>query len=162
VTNVLKANSAIAAAFAGAKQYYAVGELGAGHATGGADSETSTAQLDLSIDRTKVPAGGHLVVGLFDGVSAGGSVTAVSLNVTENGTSVSALSFTNDSAAEAQAAFSNMGFDLGALSGTGTLTLDFQLSVTSSGAGSGFYGGVIVGDPSSRSADLTPLSHWHH
>jgi hypothetical protein len=162
VAGVLKANSAIAAAFTGAKQFYAVGELGAGHATGGADTETSTAQLSLAIDQTKVPTGGHLVVGLFGGVSAGGSVTSVSLSVTENGASVAALSFANDSADQARAAFSNMGFDLGALSGTGTLTLGFQLSVTSGGAGSGFYGGVIVGDPPARSSELLPLSHWHH
>jgi hypothetical protein len=149
VKNVLSGNTAIAKAFTGATQYYAVGELGAGHATGGGDSETTTSQLNLVLDRASVPAGGHLVVGLFGGVTEGNHVTGVSLSVTENGATVSALSFTNDSAEQAKIAFSNMAFNLGALSGSGTLALDFQLSVTSSGAGSGFYGGIIVGDPPS-------------
>ncbi len=147
VQNVLNANGAIAAAFSGATQYYAVGELGAGHATGGSDNETTTAQLNLTLDRASVPAGGNLVVGLFGGVSEGSNVTAVSLNVTENGIPVAALSFSNDTAAQAVAAFTNMAFNLGALAGSGTLALDFQLSVTSTGAGSGFYGGIVVGDP---------------
>jgi hypothetical protein len=69
---------------------------------------------------------------------------------------VSALSFSNDSAEEARAAFSNHGFDLGALSGSGTLTLDFQLSVTSDGAASGFFGGIIAGDPPGHASAAAP------
>jgi hypothetical protein len=136
-----------------------VGELGAGHATGGTGSETSTAQLSLSIDQTKVPSGGHLVMGLYGGTLEGSGVTSVSLTVTENGASVAALSFTNDTAAQARAAFTNMGFDLGVLSGTGTVALSVQLSVTSDSAGSGFYGGLIVGDPPSDTLPLTPHMH---
>jgi hypothetical protein len=150
VKGVLNANGAIASAFSGAAQYYAVGELGAGHATGGSDSETTTAQLFLNIDQTQVPAGGDLVVGLFGGFTKGSGVTGVSLSVTENGTAVSALSFSNDTATQAQAAFTDMGFNLGALSGGGTVALDFVLSVTSGSAGAGFYGGLIVGDPPSH------------
>jgi hypothetical protein len=85
-------------------------------------------------------------------------VTGVSLQVTENGTAVAALSFTGDSPTQAKAAFSNMAFDLGALSGSGTLTLDFQLSVTTDGTGSGFYGGVIVGDPPDQAPVAMPRS----
>ena len=157
VKGVLNANAAIASAFSGAGQYYAVGELGASHATGGSDSQTSTAQLSLMLDQTKVPAGGTLVVGLFGGVTEGSGVTGVSLSVTENGTTVAALSFTNDTAAQAQAAFADMGFNLGALSGTGSLALVFKLSVTSDTAGSGFYGGLIVGDP-----PASPALFTHH
>jgi hypothetical protein len=54
-----------------------------------------------------------------------------------------------------------MGFNLGALSGTGTLDLGFVLNVTSGSAGSGFYGGVIVGDPPSHGSALMPHAHWH-
>jgi len=54
----------------------------------------------------------------------------------------------------------DMGFNLGLLSGTGTLALGFALSVTSSSAGSGFYGGVIVGDPPSHGFGLMPHGHW--
>jgi hypothetical protein len=160
VTSVLGSNSAIASAFTGAKQFYAVGELGGGHGTGGTGGQTSIAQLYLTIDQTKVPSGGHLVVGLYGGTLEGVGVTDVSLSVTENGAAVAALSFTDDSPAMALAAFTNMGFNLGLLSGTGTVSLGFVLSVTSSSAGSGFYGGVIVGDPPSYSAALMPHAHW--
>jgi hypothetical protein len=160
VTSVLGSNTAIAAAFTGAKQFYAVGELGGGHGTGGTASQTSTAQLYLTIDQTKVPSGGHLVVGLYGGTLVGSGITGVSLSVTENGTAVAPLSFTNDTAVQARAAFTNMGFDLGTLSGTGTVSLGFTLSVTSTSAGSGFYGGVIVGDPPGHAAAVMPHSHW--
>jgi hypothetical protein len=159
VTDVLKANSAIATAFTGAKQYYAVGELGGQHATGGGGSETTTSRLDMVIDQTKVPSGGDLIVGLYGGDTIGSGVTAVSFSVTENGTAVASLSFTNDSAAQAKIAFSNMAHNLGALSGSGTIALDCTLSVTSSGAGSGFYGGIIIGDPPSPHAP--PAFHSH-
>jgi hypothetical protein len=138
-----------------------VGELGAGHGTGGTGSQTSTALLFLTLDQTKVPSGGHLVVGLYGGTLEGSGITGVSLSVTENGTPVAALSFTNDTAAQARAAFTDMGFNLGLLSGSGTVSLGFVLSVTSSSAGSGFYGGLIVGDPPGHSSALIPHAHWH-
>jgi hypothetical protein len=147
VTNVLNANAAIKAAFTGAGQYYAVGELGGGHAGGGTASQTTTAQFNMTLDRSTVPAGGNLIVGLYGGDTIGSGVTAVSLTVTENGTSVTGLSFTNDTAAQATAAFTNMAHNLGTLAGSGAVALDFTLSVTSNAAGSGFYGGLIVGDP---------------
>jgi hypothetical protein len=159
VTNVLKANSAIATAFTGAKQYYAVGELGGQHATGGGGAQTTTSRLDLVLDQTTVPSGGNLIVGLYGGDTIGTGVTGVSLSVTENGTAVASLSFTNDSATAAKAAFSNMAHNLGALSGSGTIALDFTLSVTSKAAGSGFYGGIIIGDP--PSPHVSPSFHTH-
>jgi hypothetical protein len=56
----------------------------------------------------------------------------------------------DDTLAQATLAFTDMGFNLGALAGTGTATLGIDLSVTSDAASSGFYGGVIVGDPPPR------------
>jgi hypothetical protein len=147
VTNVLNANGAIAAAFGGATQYYAVGELGGGHATGGTAAQTTTSTFSLTLAQNAVPTGGDLVVGLYGGVTKGAGVTGVSLSVTENGAAVAALSFSDDTAAQAQAAFSDMAQNLGALAGGGTIALDFSLSVTSDAAGSGFYGGLIIGDP---------------
>jgi hypothetical protein len=114
----------------------------------------------MVIDQTKVPSGGDLIVGLYGGDTIGTGVTGVSLSVTENGTTVGSLSFTNDSAAQAKIAFSNMAHNLGALSGSGTIALDFTLSVTSSGAGSGFYGGLIIGDPPAPHASPAVQTHF--
>lgn len=147
ITNVLKANGLIASAFAGAAQYYAVGELGGAHATSGGDRLTTTSQLNLTLDPNAVPVGGQLIVGLYGGTLVGTWVTGVSLSVKENGTAMARLSFTADSAGAAKPAFSDVAHNLGALSGTGTVTLDFTLSVTCMAAGSGFYGGLIIGDP---------------
>jgi hypothetical protein len=147
VKNVLNANHAIATAFAGGTQYYAVGELGGAHASAAAGLQTTTSQFALTLSQSAVPVGGDLVVGLYGGVTTGTGVTGVSLSVTENGAKVSALSFSNDTAAQARAAFTDLAQNLGGLSGTGTVALDFTLSVTSNAAGSGFYGGLIIGDP---------------
>ena len=147
VTNVLGANAAIATAFTGATQYYAVGELGGAHSTGGTAVQTQTSSFSLKLAQSAVPAGGDLIVGLYGGETTGSGVTGVSLSVTENGATVAALSFTNDTAAQAKAAFADMAQNLGALSGTGTIALDFSLSVTSDAANSGFFGGLFIGDP---------------
>jgi hypothetical protein len=147
VTNVLSANAAIATAFSGATQYYAVGELGGAHSTGGTAVQTQTASFSLKLAQSAVPAGGDLIVGLYGGETTGAGVTGISLSVTENGATVAALSFTNDTAAQAKAAFSDMAQNLGALSGSGTIALDFTLTVTSGAPGSGFFGGLIIGDP---------------
>ena len=147
VRHVLDTNPAIKSAFGAKPVFYGVGELGGGHAAGGTASDTSSAAASITLDQVSVPAGARLMVGLYGGKVEGHGVSSVSLTVTIDGTTQTALSFTNDTASQAAAAFDDKAFDLGVLSGSGTLTLDFALSVTSASAGSGFYGGIILGDP---------------
>jgi hypothetical protein len=153
VHSVLAGNLAIKSLFGASPSFYALGEAGAGHSAAGSGVETNTSTFTLGIDQANVSAGGHLIVGLFDGTLVG-SVSSVSLAVTVDGVAQTGISFTGDTAAQATLAFDDMAFDLGPLAGTGTLDVQLALSVTTDAAGSGFYGGFIIGDP--------PAAHASH
>jgi hypothetical protein len=144
VKNVLDAagNTAIKGAFSAAQAFYGVGELGVAHASGGTDSETNTSQLSLTLQQSEIPAGHDLVVGFYGGDLVGSGVTQVILAIDANGTSMS-QTFT---AAQAVAAFTDNPLSLGALAASGAYDLSIQLTVTTDAAGSGFYGGFIIGN----------------
>jgi hypothetical protein len=93
---------------------------------------------------------GDLVLGLYNGASVGSGVTGVTFDLFVDGTDVLSKSFA--SAAAAKAYFSDTAIDLGSLAGglltSNTLVLQALLTVTSTKAGAGFYGDIILGDPS--------------
>jgi hypothetical protein len=86
-----------------------------------------------------------LIVGLYDGkINDTAGVTGISLTVDYDG-----HSFTESATgAMAVAAFNDKAINLGSMASFGdTLNLSISLSVTTTKAGAGFYGDVIVGDP---------------
>ena len=156
-TAVLNANGNIKTAFGAAPSFFAMGEVGGGHASAGADSETSTSSIITQINLANLAAPGNLVFGLYNGEAVGNAagLTGVTLSVTANSVALPGLSVSITSelgglsiAQQADALFHNMGFggEL-ALAATGTLVIDVSLSVTTDQAGAGFYGDFIFGDP---------------
>ena len=84
----------------------------------------------------------------------GAGVTGVTFDLYADGNDVIHRTFT--SAAAAKSFFTNNAIDVGSLaSGTlsgNTLTLRAVISVTTTSAGSGFYGDLIIGDPPGSAA----------
>jgi hypothetical protein len=155
VQNVLDParHSAIAAAFSTAQAFYAVGEIGVEHATGGTDSESNTNTFSLELRQADTPSGHDLVLGFYGGELLGSGVTQVVLKIDANGTSTS-HSFT---AAQAVAEFTDSTVNLGALGSSGLYDLTIDLTVKTDQAGSGFYGDFIVGN--AGSGMTLPLEH---
>jgi hypothetical protein len=151
VKNVLDAagNAAIKGAFSAAQAFYAVGELGVAHATGGTDSESNDSQFSLTLQQSDIPSGHDLVVGFYGGDLVGSGVTQVVLTVDANGTSTSST-FTG---AQALAAFTDNPISLGALGASGGYDLNISLTVSTDAAGSGFYGDFIVGNDAAGMAE---------
>jgi len=81
-------------------------------------------------------------------------VTGVTLDIYAD--SVDVLSEVFTTAAQAKAFFSDKAMDLGALTslaqGGTAVSLQAVLTVTSDTAGSGFYGGLLIGDPPAAGA----------
>jgi hypothetical protein len=165
--SVLSANKKIAALFTaqgGTPVYFATGELGGRYATGGTGSLTTTSEIDETVDLSQLAARKHLVIGFYHpGTGFASGTGTARLDVYVDGTDVLSKSFTSltgtDPNVAAQAFFTNNAVDLGSLAsgstlvGTNnTLSLRVVLTVTSSTAGSGFFGDIIVGDPPPASA----------
>jgi hypothetical protein len=143
---VLNANAAIKSAFGAHRKYFALGELGGGHSSAGTASQTSTAEMQMTVNLADLGAPGELVLGLFDGQVVGTGVTSVALSVTGDGVSLLSKSFTT--AAAALAYFTDDGIGgLLALPDTGTEALAITLTVVTDAPASGFYGDFIIGDP---------------
>jgi hypothetical protein len=140
LTPILAANSQIAAATGNGSDVLGIEEVGSGYSVGGAGSQTATSTTDFGVTVTSQDLAQDLVVGVYGGTSFGSGVTAVSLDVYANGNDLLSASFTSGSAAAAY--FTNNTIDLGALSGS-SLDLKVQMQVTSTSAGSGFYGGIL-------------------
>jgi hypothetical protein len=145
---VLNANPAIKAMFGLKPLVYGIGELGGGYSSAGAAGQSTTSEVDATLAGPALSATGHLVLGAYGGVALGGGVTGVTFDLYANGVDVLSQSFA--SGAAAQAWFTDRAIDLGALStlvSGGVLALRAVMTVTSTSAGSGFYGGLVVGDP---------------
>jgi hypothetical protein len=147
---VLAGNSRIANAFGTSPVFFAMGELGGRHSTAASGSQTTRSEFIETVDLSRLASRQDLVVGLYDGEAIGSGVTAVTFNLYADGKDVLHQSFT--SGAAAQTYFRNHAFDLGSLAsgnplGGAKLTLEATLTVTSSTAGSGFFGDIIIGDP---------------
>ena len=148
---VLTANPDISSTFGSKPVFFAVGELGGGYSVGGVSiSQTSTAEIDETVDLTKLAARKNLVIGFYNGATVGSGVSGVTFDLYADGSDI--LSKTFASAAAAQTWFTNNAVDLGSLAAdpqldANTLTLKAVLTVTSTSPGSGFYGDVIIGDP---------------
>ena len=158
---VLAANAAITSAFGAAPVFFAEGELGGAYSTGGKAAQTVTSIFSESVDLTQLAARQDLVVGLYGGVAVGTGVTAVQFDLLVDGTDV--LSQTFASAGAAKTWFTNHAVDLGSLAsgatlGADTLTVQATLSVTADASGSGFYAGILVGDPPGAAAFASPAA----
>jgi hypothetical protein len=147
---ILKANSSIATKFGASPVFFGVGELGGGYSSDGTSAQSVTSSFTEYVDLTRLSTRKDLVVGFYGGDLVGTGVTGVQLDVGVDGTNV--LSKTFATGADAKTWFTNNAVDLGSLvsgAALGADTLSFQavLTVTSDAANSGFFGGVIVGDP---------------
>jgi hypothetical protein len=130
--------------------FFAIGELGGGHSSAGAGSQTMTSVLTETVDLTQLSTRGDLILGLYDGAAVGGGFTSMTFDLTADGVDVADQTFTSTSAAETY--FDDDAIDLGSLAsgqtlGADTLSLTATLTITTDAAGSGFYGDLIIGDP---------------
>ena len=146
---VLAANPNIKAAFGASPVFFAIGELGGGYSSGGTAAQTVTSSFSETVDLTQLPKRHDLLIGLDNGTVAGSGFTSLTFDLFADGNDVIHKTFT--SAAAARSYFSNHAIDVGslasgALSGN-ALTLQATMSMTTASAGSGFYGGMIIGDP---------------
>jgi len=129
-----------------------MGELGGGYSTGGTIAQTTTTSLSETVDLTQDKTRGNLDLGLFNGTVVGTGVTSVTFTLVADG--ITEINQTFSSAAAALAYFKDgvptyigsSSLASGEPLGGNTLTLKATLSVTTDGAGSGFYGGLIIGD----------------
>lgn len=164
VSAVLAANSNINKAFAVTPSYFGIVELGASFTTAGTLSETTTATVTESVDLNQLATRQDLLVGLYGGTLTGTGVTGVVLTIKANGTTL--LSQTFASGAAAQTYFTNHAVDLGSLNGSlyasGIANLTISLAVTSTSAGSGFFGSLLVGDPPKAATASNTFADWAH
>jgi len=155
---VLAANANIATAFGASPSFFAIGELGGGYSSYGQPapaSETTTSSIVETVDLTKLASRQQLVAGFYDGDVVGAGVTGVTFDLYADGADLIHQTFAT--AAAALTWFTDNAVDLGSLAagqplGGNTLTLQAVLTVTSTSAGSGFYGDLIIGDPPTQSA----------
>ena len=149
VAAVLTANAAIKTAFGAAPVFFGIGELGGGYSAGGVGVQTITTSFKETVNLTKLSLRRDLVVGFYKGTTVGAGFTSMTFDLYADGVDVIHQTFST--AAAAKTYFTNNAIDLGslatgALSGN-TLTLRATMSITTNVAGSGFYGGLIIGDP---------------
>src|SRR5207253_8269133 len=127
---------------------FGMGELGGKHSLLGTDAQTITSSLSETVDTTVMTPGQDLVLGFYKGTLATG-FTSLTLDVYVNGVDEVHQAFTSASAAKAF--FTDNSIDLGQI-GAGDLTgstLNIQavMSISTSKAGAGLFGGVMIGDP---------------
>jgi len=160
---ILKANKTIATAFGASPSFFEIGELGGAYSIRGATTQTTTSSTEVVVDLTQLTVRQDLVAGFYKGTVVGSGVTGLTFDLYADGVDVIHQAFTTATAA--QTYFTNNAVDLGSLaSGTlsgNTLTLKAVMSVTTTTtAGSGFYGGLIIGDPPARSAPPSPTDQF--
>ena len=142
---ILADNSAIKSAFGSSPVFFATAELGGAHSNAATGSQQTTSLIAEDVDLTQLAKPEDLVVGFYNGASVGAGVTQVTFNLFVNGSDVDSQTFST--AAAAKAYFTDNSINLGSLSGESSLSVEAELTVTTSTAGSGFYGDLIVGDP---------------
>jgi hypothetical protein len=160
-TAVLSANSNISTAFGASPSFFAIGELGGWHSSLGNTAQVTTSTLYEAVDLTQLAVRGDLIVGLYNGAAVGSGVTSVTFDLYADG--IDEIHQVFATAAQAVTYFSNHAFDLGSLAtgqplGANTLNLQATLSVTSTTAGGGFYGDLIIGDPPKANTHIMPLA----
>ena len=141
------ADSKIDAAFGTSATFFALGQLGASYEGQGHGSETTTADLNLTIDPAHLHAPDHLVIGLYGGAGKGAGVGSVTLDISAGGNDLIDQTFT--SAAAATSFLTDHPLDLGALSsiaGGGAFALDISLTEILTKSGSGEAAKVLIGD----------------
>jgi hypothetical protein len=147
---ILASNSAIAAAFGSSPVFFGIDEVGGGYSSGGSIAQTVTTEVNETVDITKLSTRGNLIVGLYNGAAIGKGVAGVAFDLYVDGADVLSKTFTSGTAA--QDYFTDNTINLGSLAtdpqiDAGDLILKVVLTVTSTSAGSAFYGGILIGDP---------------
>ena len=146
---VLAANINISTAFGATPDFFAIEELGGAYSNGGSGTETVTSTADLTLNLGVLAARQDLLLGLYNPTVVGSGFTSLTFTLTGDGQTLVNQTFTTVAAAEAF--FADDALDLGSLA-TGPLsgsilTLEATLTVTTASAGTGFYTGLIIGDP---------------
>ena len=162
-TDILAANSNIASKFGASPVFFASGELGGAHASsGGTGSQTITDTVSLTVDLTQLPARHDLMVGLFNPTVLGSGFTSLTVDLSVNGASV--VHDTLTSVFEVDLFFSDSTVDLSTLDPTAmtgsTLDVTATVTLTTSSAGQGFYGGFIIGDPPAAPIGASSRTHF--
>jgi hypothetical protein len=146
---VLAANSKISTGFGASPVFFGIGELGGGYSTGGTATQTTNVSFTEHVDLNQLATRKDLEVGLYGGTKLGTGFASMTFDLFADGVDVIHQTFT--SAAAAVTFFTNNAIDVGslasgALSGS-NLTLQAVMSITTTAAGQGFYGNLIIGDP---------------
>jgi hypothetical protein len=147
IAPVLSANAVIASALGSPLSVLALEEVGGGYGTGATGSETTTSTTDFTALLNATDLSQDLVLGFYGGHVNGSGVIGVSLSISADGVSLVDVSFASGAAAAAY--FNDNAVDVGSLAGptfaSGSLDLSVTMQVTTNTAGSGFFGGILVG-----------------
>lgn len=158
VNAVLAASPKTKAAFGTSGSYFALGELGGSYDVAGHASETISDTVSMTIDPSLVANPKDLIVGFYNGTTIGSGATALSINISANGTTLFSKSLT---AATAKTFFTDDPLDLGSIIGleaNGLVNLKITLSETLANANSSFFSNFIIGDPPPPTTHSTPAS----
>jgi hypothetical protein len=137
---VLRDYPNIGAAFGSSPTYLGMGELVGSHSSSGSASETSTSEVQLTINEADFASGGTLELGLYDGGGSNPSgLTGVRLTVTGNGSNLlsAPINTTSD--------FTDFAVNLGTLGTSGTLQLALTLTVTTDAVSADFGANFLLG-----------------
>lgn len=135
-------------AFAETPSYFALGELGAAATTVASGTQTITDSLSLTVDLTRLPSLGSLIVGFGGGTASASGFGNITLKFTVNGAAALTQTFANLPAAKNY--FTDNAVDLGVLSGS-TLTLGVSLTMQESVASAGYDFNLLLGQNASAS-----------
>ena len=149
------------AAFGVKPVYFALEQLGGGHSTGAAGSQTTYANTELTVNLSKLAVKQDLIVALAGPQQSGAGFTNLYFNITANGVTLVSQNFTSVLAATTY--FIDHPLDLGSLASGplnagGTLVLDIAMDVTTASAGDSFSVTLLVGDPPPVAAGPTALA----
>ncbi len=166
VQAALAKSPTITAAFGAHPSYFALTELGGGHFGAGSDTQTVVSTFKLLVDVTKLTDLQDLLVGTFKAVNVGPGVTDVTLKIAG---AVTGIYQDLGNGAQAKAFLHDHPFDLGQLPGPTLVNhldwVNVELDVTTNAPGSGFYLGLIIGDPppldGGHAASSTAMSAHH-
>jgi hypothetical protein len=132
----------------------------------GVASQTTTSEVDLTVDLTQLAVRQDLLVGLYHPMATGAGFASLTLDIyvgaPSTPTKTRVLHDVFTSVAQATAFFTNNAIDLGSLATVSgnTLSLRAVMSVTSTGGT--FNAGLILGDPpASRAGNVTVAGFAH-
>ena len=138
IATILQNHPALASAFVGSPTYLAVGAMTSAHDSAPDEaSGTTVSKIDVTVDPAQIGINQELVLGLFRPTPefiSGAGIQKVTLDVTENGTTL--FSKTLNSPSAALTFFTDDVINLGLLPPAGTVEIGLELDVTGASVGS--------------------------